>query len=1283
MRVGEIFAERFRIERKAAEGGMGEVYRAIDTASGSTVALKVLLRQASEQAARFMREARLLAEIAHPGIVRHVDHGVAPSGQLWLAMEWLEGEELADRMERAPLDLSESLRVVQRVAQIVGVAHARGIVHRDLKPSNIFLQGGDLDGVKVLDFGIAMLPGARNTATGLVLGTLWYMAPEQARAAKDLDARADVFALGCVLFECLTGRPPFLGEHPMAILAKLVLEDAPRVRDLQPDIAENVDVLVSRMLAKDPADRPADGAALALELEAVIDDRPSSLAPLAPRQVSLTTGEQRLVSVVLLGPALEAALERTIAPGEDDDPQPALAAVAEAYGAEAERLADGSLVILLKGTGAAATDQASCAARCALAVAAVAPYVPVALATGLAELSGRTPVGEVIDRAVALVRAAEPGVVVDELTRGLLGREFVVGGGSNERLLAEDDTSDVTGVLLGRQTPHVGRERELELVKGLFEQCATERVARAVVITAPAGAGKSRLRLELTARLQASPTTVGLWLGRGDPMSAGSPFALVARALRSALGVRESEPLAVRRSRLRARIGRSVTGPHLPRVAAFVGELVGVPFAEEESAELGAARHDRMLMGDQMRRAFEDLIAAECRTGPVLLVLEDLQWGDRPTVGFVDAALRNLEGCPFMVLALARPEVHDLFGPLWPARRTQELRLEALSARACAQVVRTVLPELPDARVSRIVERAEGNAFFLEELCRAEAAGTGDSVPETLLAMVHARLDTLAPEARRVLRAASIFGRTAWRGGIDALLGGLRTGGAEQWLAWLGEHELLLRRAAGRFPAEEEWSFPHGLVREAAYESLTPADRTLGHRLAGEWLTGAGEPDALALAEHFERGALPERAVQLYARAAQSALAGNDFAAAVARCQRGVACGASGEALGALRFIEAEARRWSGEPAAAEQAATEALGLLRPGSAQCYAAAGEAVTASAAVGHQEAVVRVADWLLETPPDEETRLAWLTAAARAAMQLAHAGRFDDADRLLEVVDRVQAELPGAALAAQARVCFARALRAKVEGDAGSYLELCERAVRSAEEAGDLRYACLQRNNVGYALMELGSWERAERALRETIADAGRIGLPLPLAVSRGNLGLTIALRGDLREGEELLRDALGQLERQGQSRLVGGTRDYLAVVLLLGGDAVAAEQEARAAVAALDAYAPRQPQVLATLARALLALARAPEAVAEIARAMEILSRLGATTTGEAQVRLANAEVHHAVGDETLARAAIDVARARLRERARKIRDPQLRESFLTRVPENARTLELARAWLGE
>lgn len=263
-----VITERFVVEREVGTGGMGTVFRAVDRDTGAFVALKVLQKQLHTETERFLLEARVLAQLQHPAIVRYVAHGVTSDGAPFIAMEWLEGEDLWARLQQRVFTVEETMLVASRLSEALASAHSQGIVHRDIKPSNIFLESNDVSRVKLLDFGVArMLDVQRQlTMTGTFLGTPAYTAPEQARGERHIGPEADVFSLGCVLFECLTGRGPFDADNVMAVLTRLLMEQPARLRDHRRDIPEAVASLVERMISKDPRKRPANGAAVLNEI---------------------------------------------------------------------------------------------------------------------------------------------------------------------------------------------------------------------------------------------------------------------------------------------------------------------------------------------------------------------------------------------------------------------------------------------------------------------------------------------------------------------------------------------------------------------------------------------------------------------------------------------------------------------------------------------------------------------------------------------------------------------------------------------------------------------------------------------------------------------------------------------------------------------------------------------------------------------------------------------------------------------------------------------------------
>ena len=1315
-------AGRFEVEVLAGRGGMGAVYRARDRETGGVAALKILHEEAPpDHAERLVREARLLAELTHPGFTRYLGFGTTERGRPYLAMEWLDGEDLSARLRREGIGASESVRMIARVAAALGVAHARGIIHRDIKPSNLFLVDKDPDRVKVLDFGIARVEAANDamTRTGAAIGTPRYMAPEQARGARDIDARADVFSLGCVLYECLVGAPPFSGSSAAAIFAKILLEDAPNVGAARPDLPAALAQLVGRMLAKQPVDRPRDGAAVAAELDAIGDLGDTHRRARASRDSAITVGEQRLVCVVFAAGALgkrddaidiSGAVPTAVdAPQTDTmqdvmatytiDPRPkpaeivrGLAAIVAQHRGRGEILADGSIVVTLLGQGAA-TDQAARGARCALAICELVPWAPMALSIARSVVTERVPVGELIEVATRLVQDAPPGIRVDQVSAGLLDVKFAIETDSSGLVLArERDVATAARTLLGKPIPCVGRERELAMLRAIFDECVAEPMAHVVLVTGAVGVGKSRLRFELLQRL-GQVIGVETWIGRGDPMSAGAPFAMLAQALRRAAGIVDDEPLPVRQRKVATLVRRSVHGEDTPRVIEFLGELIGSP-PDEPSVQLRAARRDPQLMGDQMLRACEDFVAAECAAGPRVLVLEDLQWGDLPTVQFVDAIVRRVADRALFVLALARPDVDAVFPRLWAERGIERVNLGELTRRAAEKLVREALGDNIDAdTLARIVDRAAGNAFYLEELIRSVAEGHGDRLPETVVAMAQARIEGLEPEARHVLRAASVFGQVFWRGGVAALLQGSATQ-VHDWLDELVRRELVTARRDSRFSGEQEYVFRHALVREAAYAMLPERDRTVGHKLAGEWLAARVSPEAadleaVALAEHFLRGGDPRRAIGWYRHAAEQALEGHDLANAIERAERAIACvhavgdtgsAADNEQVGALRQLQADAHVWQGEYALAADRGAEALARLRPGTLPWLLAAAACADASTRRLEHGKVLELCRALADTAPAPGTDAAYAHAVAMTMTTLLWHGDEPLIERLFAQLDRVEHEVGAVDPVALAWVCSARAWAALRHGDPAGSLAMDQRCEQCFTIVGDLRHACRQHANVGYGELMLGAFDRAEASLREAIAIATRMGLHQVSSQAQHNLGLALARQGKLDEGLRVETAALAAFEAQGNRRLAAAAMHYLALIELGAGNHAAAIAHARDAIAAASDKLALLSVYRGTLAWALRHAGDIPAALAEATQAMRLMEAHGRPEEGEALARLAYAEALHASGQVDEARRVIADAAQRLHDAAAMISDPELRRSFLENVPEHAHTFEHARAW---
>ena len=305
-RLQAALADHYRIERELGHGGMAIVYLAHDLRHDRSVALKVLRPELAQALGtdRFLREIRLCARLQHPHILGIHDSGDA-GGQLWFTMPYVEGETLRSRLTREKqLPIGDAIRITTEVADALGYAHQHGVIHRDIKPENILLSGNH---ALVADFGIAQaLSGGREerlTETGMSLGTPHYMSPEQASGERELDARTDVYSLGCVLYEMLAGEPPFTGPSAQAVLAKRLSEPVPHIGTSR-EVPIAIDRAVTRALARAPVDRFAT----ALEFVDALRIAPADGASPTTHVASTPAGRKRARIAVIAGVVLLAIL---------------------------------------------------------------------------------------------------------------------------------------------------------------------------------------------------------------------------------------------------------------------------------------------------------------------------------------------------------------------------------------------------------------------------------------------------------------------------------------------------------------------------------------------------------------------------------------------------------------------------------------------------------------------------------------------------------------------------------------------------------------------------------------------------------------------------------------------------------------------------------------------------------------------------------------------------------------------------------------------------------------
>ena len=805
---------------------MGTVYQAMDRRSDRVVAVKILNVKNVTDVGRFDQEATLLQELRHPGIVRYVDHGLTSHGDPYIAMDWLEGETLEQRLARGKLAPAGAAHLAACVLEALAAAHASGIVHRDVKPSNVFLVGWRLFDARVIDFGVArrVEDPKRYTRKGATVGTPSYTSPEQARGEVNLDGRADIFSFGCVLFECLTGRPPFSGNNAREVLTAICVEDVPRLGDRVDKLDPGFGQLVDAMLTQDRRKRPASAAELAAGFRAVaarlgaVDDRSGEDAEARPpRGIGFT--EQRALAGALV------AFDRLPARGaqamgllslRQGDRLPARRSPADAVtGGDAGLIGnrptrEDQLRVLAEETGhvlgltdegavylslrhvAPITDQVQAAASLCRKVHAHFPDARLALGLGRAMVMGGVLVGDLADHLIELCPAVPGPCRVDGAAARLLPPAGLLPSADGEtyRLVGEAAAGvgpglDAPRAVQKSQAPLVGRDRELGDLVSLVAECASSETARASILTGAVGVGKTRLLRAFVAEARRRDEAAVFFL-RGRSEDVNIPFALLAPLQGAQAGLGPRAPLVARQAAL----------------VEWLGAIVG--------------------------------------HRPCVIVCDDLHWADKASLDLLDVALRELRQRPFAVIAAARPDLAEQRPNLWSKRAPLRQRLAPLP-RSAGQAMLAWSAGAPSLDLETYTfDRWEGNPYFLAELVEAHRfplGATCDAAPDTVLGVVEPRILALSDEARRVLRAASLFGDHFEFEAVLSLLGLKGRPALEESLLSLIEADLVRRLDEPR----GLYAFRGRLVREAAFAMLSPADRALGVARARQWLEEAGK----------------------------------------------------------------------------------------------------------------------------------------------------------------------------------------------------------------------------------------------------------------------------------------------------------------------------------------------------------------------------------------------------------------------------------------------------------
>lgn len=1294
---GTRIADRFVIDHVETEGGMGIIYRASDALTGQPVAIKLLSVQTIERRTRALREVEVLSTLNCRSVVRYIAHETLPNGSLLLATEWLEGEDLAQALQRQALPLSDTLRLVAQVADALDVVHAAGWLHGDVKPANIFLDAGQPGRVVLIDFGIARPVAsavvASPTTAEQLMGTVSYLAPEIARGESSDGPAVDLFALGCVFYECLTGVPPFKAGSPSAVLARILFE--------QPDLTPGplaalppalLDLLLA-LLAKDPIARPTSAALVRRQLQQHLAQltRKTPEGTNTSLPASLTTGEQRMVTLIVAWPSPTTALQPpSQAPSLDE-----LRALFAPFAAQVEPLADGVMLVPSQLSTTEATDQAEQAVRCALMLKTCWRGAQVVVTTGRERLRRPPQLSEARERAAQLLReqaSLSPrssllldGLLLDETTARLVDLSFDITpvSASCFVIFAEQQRQDRSRLLLGKPTPCVGREHDLSVLESTLGHCLSEPIARLVLIQAPPGYGKSRLRQEFVHRVARLAQPLQVLFGRGDLMGVGSPFRMIASALRRLCGLGEREDQASQRQGLANYIRHRLPEADATRVTAFLGELCGLSFPVEYCPLLSGAHLSPRTMNAQITRAFIDLLVAELAVAPVLLLLEDIQWGDALSISLVQTALHELANHPLLVLGFGRPEFEELFPNICEDRSSFLLRLGKLGKRACLRLIKHALGEQVEPELcQRLIEQADGSALYLEELIRATATlQSGTQQPATVLAMLQARLMRLPHPQRRLLRAASVFGQSFDLEGLSELVGSQHSPETlDGWLTSLIEAELV--EPAGDAVDGGHYRFRHALFHEAAYDLLTEQDRALGHRLAAQYLQAQGGRDPRLLAEHYRRGGSLPEASQHYLAAAERALGSSDLGGALDCVRQGLDCDVGHELQGALRAVELQAHFWRDEWAQALACGNQALQLLPQGSERWCRAAAVMLPTTSLLGHVENFAAIAQTLPACQPVAAARPAFMQAASYLLISTCLIGDREAAGRLLGLLRmQLSSSGRGAEAVELGLLKFGELVESRsfCSNPWQNYL-LAEEATRITSEAGDLRTLLFVKAYLGAALLELGDLDAAKPVFEACLLLAERQREPLLATHVRVQHERWLLAMGHPPLVAQALQSAIRTVENPATNPLLlGEALANLAACRLAQGDASDAEYHARRACQALAGVPSEYLWALAVLLHTMREQQKFADAASLIVAGQAALQRCGGAYS-QTLFLAAAAKLLTAAGEAEPARSLTHLAQQTVLRSAEYISAPAQRAAYLDRVAAHVAIRDLARLW---
>jgi tetratricopeptide (TPR) repeat protein len=1230
----------YEILEEIGKGGMATVYRARQTSVDRDVAIKVIQRNLAHTFSavqRFQREAKLIARLEHPHILPIYDFDGAHEPP-YIVMRYLDGGTLRDVMSKGTLPHSEIVFVLRQVCAALDYAHRQGIIHRDIKPSNILI---DREGnAFVNDLGIARLLendplGGDLTETNMVMGTPEYMSPQQAMDDPDLDHRTDIYALGVMLFEMLTGRLPYRAASNMKVVSMHIMNPIPSAREINGMLPELVDEVIRTAMAKEPRDRyataiefgQAAAAALGVSIAESSTWRPGVTALSIIRRLGgkpeTTTPqavEQNKLVTVLYANAAEYAEIVEDSGGVEAARQAmqtlwlTLERVILDRGGEVFARTDSDLLALW-GAGAAHEEDAENAIRAALGMQAGlrevgAEYLAaddllplnIGIHSGMALIgpgntSGTsTASGATISLANRLMQNAQGSILIShEVFRQVLGvfncapDEPLRVRGRAERIACYQVISAKPRAfrtqprgIEGIDTQMIGRQAEFEQVQKAFLSAVEDGETRVVTVVSEAGIGKSRLLYEFDQWADLRPEQYYIFYGRAVAGTRQRPYGLIRDIIAFRFQIRDDDAPAVVLSKLEAGVAE-LTGPNV-EMAHLIGHLGGFDVAD--SPVVKPLLGDPQGLNARTRSEFVRLFTALAKAGPSVMLLEDIHHADDASLDLLNDLFQADSNLHLLVVATARPELYTQ-RPGWGSGQRYHTRLDLkpLDKRDSRDLARELLQrvaEVPKTLRDLLVDRAEGNPRYLEELVkmllddhvivkesdgqwRVEESRLGAlSVPATLHGLLQARLDTLLYPEKLTLQRAAVFGRIFYDKVLVAMdvVDEAHVADLPEVLTKLTAREFILRRETSAYAGSTEYIFSQAMLRDAIYDRLLQRQLKVYHAAAGDWLAGlerASEHLPL-IAEHYEHAGDLKRAADYLQRAGDALLQRGHYREAVDQYQR------------ALKLVDESSEEAKGDPKGRLGLLVK-LGEAANGQGDLSAATGILADAERLAERQGdtkmlAVIRYQQSLTET-----ARGNYPAALALLDEALPLARQADDGATLAKALyglatthfrtgNHVAARAAGEECLALAKMLGDQALQMLAHNRLGTVLSWIDRiiglghyhsALNLARQIGHRDGEQMVLSNLGFDAGQNSNWDEAIRYSEEGLQLAREDRNLFAITISALNLASYYLQAERLDQARAMLRESLLAARQMGSDTGLIGAVQSAAEIRLYEGD----------------------------------------------------------------------------------------------------------------------------------